>query len=33
MIAVFALVCVILAGVLISFMSSGKKKEDNNETN
>lgn len=33
MIAVFALVCVILVGVLINFMSSGKKKNDNSETN
>ena len=33
MIAVFALVCVILVGVLINFMSSGKKKKDSNETN
>lgn len=33
MIAVFALVCVILVGVLINFMSGGKKKNDSNETN
>tara|TARA_Y100000815_G_scaffold112220_1_gene100972 strand:+ start:145129 stop:145275 length:147 start_codon:yes stop_codon:yes gene_type:complete len=31
MIGVFALVCVILIGVLIYFMSSGSKKEDQNE--
>lgn len=33
MITVFALVCVILVGVLINFMSGGKKKNDNSETN
>ena len=33
MIAVFALVCVILVAVLVNFMSGGKKKKDNNETN
>lgn len=33
MIAVFALVCVILVGVLVNFMTSGKKKDGNNETN
>ncbi len=32
MIAVFALVCVILIGVLVNFMMGGKKKNDNNET-
>lgn len=31
MIGVFALVCVILIGVLIYFMSTGGKKQDNNE--
>jgi hypothetical protein len=31
MIAIFALVCVILVGVLVNFMMSGKKKEDSNE--
>lgn len=29
MIAIFVLVCVVLVGILISFMSSGKKKENN----
>lgn len=31
MIAIFALVCIILIGVLINFMMSGKKKQDNKE--
>lgn len=31
MIGVFALVCLILIGVLINFMMSGKKKEDPEE--
>lgn len=33
MISVFALVCLILIGVLVNFMTSGKKKDENNETN
>lgn len=32
MIAIFALVCIVLVGILISFMMSGKKKEDDSET-
>lgn len=31
LIAVFALVCVILVGVLINFVMSGKKKEDTDQ--
>lgn len=31
MIAVFALVCLILIGVLVNFMAGGKKNKDNNE--
>lgn len=31
MIAIFALVCVTLVGILINFMMSGKKKEDTEE--
>jgi flagellar basal body-associated protein FliL len=31
MIAIFALVCVTLIGVLISFVMSGKKKEDDTQ--
>jgi len=31
MIAIFALVCVILIGILINFMMSGKKEEDTEE--
>jgi len=32
MISVFALVCVILIGVLINFMMSGKKKDESTES-
>lgn len=32
MIGIFALVCIILVGVLINFMMSGKPKEDTEET-
>ncbi|WP_452221262.1 hypothetical protein [Lacinutrix salivirga] len=31
MIAIFALVCITLVGILINFMMSGKKKDDNTE--
>ncbi|WP_199757292.1 hypothetical protein [Formosa maritima] len=31
MIAVFALVCITLVGILINFMMGGKKKEDSEE--
>jgi hypothetical protein len=31
MIGIFALVCVILVGVLINFMMGGKKKEESSE--
>ena len=32
MISVFALVCLILIGVLVNFMTGGKKKEENENT-
>ncbi len=32
MIAIFALVCVTLVGILINFMMSGKKKDDEQST-
>jgi len=31
MIAIFALVCIVLVGILINFMMSGKKKEETEE--
>jgi len=31
MIAIFALVCIVLVGILINFMMSGKKEEDTEE--
>ncbi len=31
MIAIFALVCITLIGILVNFMMSGKKKEDTEE--
>lgn len=31
MISIFALVCIILVGVLVNFMMSGKKKEDSQD--
>ena len=33
MIAIFAVVCVTLVAILISFMSSGKKKDESNNLN
>lgn len=32
MIVIFAIVCVVLVGILINFMMSGKKKEEDSET-
>ncbi|WP_400080175.1 hypothetical protein [Winogradskyella sp. R77965] len=33
MIAIFALVCIILVGILINFMSKGKSKDSSNNLN
>ena len=33
MIAIFALVCIVLVGILINFMASGKKKDESNNLN
>lgn len=32
MIAIFAIVCVTLVGILVNFMMSGKKKDDSQDT-
>lgn len=33
MISVFAFVCLVLIGILVNFMTSGKNNNDSNETN